>query len=66
VEKMKKMSVGRRGPTVNVRRGDYNGNNIISNKTSKHNPTGNVRTICAYPIPMTVKQEANIGATIKL
>jgi hypothetical protein len=62
----KKSGASPKGPVVNERRGDYNGSKIISGKTGKHNPASDDNTIRAYPIPMTVKQEAAIGATIKL
>jgi len=63
----KKSDAGRRiGITVNKRRGDYNGNKIISGQQSKHNPTDDVNTIRVYQVPKTVKQESNFGSTIEL
>jgi len=63
----KKPGTGHKGPTVNRRCGDYNGNNIIPIKAGKMpNPTENSNTIRVYSIPMTAKQEAKVGAIINI
>jgi len=67
MKNVKKSGVGqKRGPTINKRQGDYNGNKIISNRQSKHNPTGNVTTVRVYQVPKTIKQESDFGSSINL
>jgi len=65
-ENGKESGIGLRGPTINPRCGDYNGDNIVTGQQGKHNPQKNTNIMRVYSLPTTIEQEKAVGAEIKL